>query len=216
MLDTKGSLENKQVEKKNSQGSFKMDYNKSEDKDNLDNPGLQGEKLAEKKAAEEVKTPKGGFEKCDGCLKPLGYLYCVSCEKNFCKDCDTHAHTLPAYTKHERIPLDELAHVRKMCVNHKLPLKFYCESCNDPICSECYEKGSHSNKLHKISNIVDSFRKKYSYLNNIVTQNLMQKNEQLIDQMQLIERISEEVRNNKLEIEREIKKEYVKIMENLK
>jgi hypothetical protein len=174
------------------------------------------EKSDEKNKEEHEKSPKGGYEKCEGCFKPLGSLYCISCEKSFCQECDIQAHILIAYSRHERIPLRELAHIRKMCVNHKLPLKFYCENCNDPICTECFEKGSHSNKLHKISNVVDSFRKKYSLLNSLVTQNLMQKNEQLLDQMQVIERFSEEVRNNKLEIERDIKREYVKIFENLK
>lgn len=109
-----------------------------------------------------------------------------------------------------------MAHLRKLCVNHKLPLKFYCESCCDPICTECYEKGSHSNKLHKINNIYDSFRTKYRFLNNIVTQNLMEKNEQLIDHLQLIERVTNQVRSNKNEIEKEIKREYIKMIENLK
>lgn len=109
-----------------------------------------------------------------------------------------------------------MAHIRKLCINHKLPLKFYCESCNDPICSECYETGSHSNKLHKINNIVDSFRKKYSYLNTLISQNLLQKNDDIVDQMQVIEQNADQVKNNKIDIEREVKKEYIKMIENLR
>ena len=109
-----------------------------------------------------------------------------------------------------------MIHSRKVCVNHKIPLKYYCESCNDPICSECFEKGSHSNKLHKISNILDSFKKKYQFLNNIVTQNLLTKKDKLLDQMQLIESVAEQVKMNRNEIERQIKKEYINLLETLK
>jgi palmitoyltransferase len=156
------------------------------------------------------------YEECNGCFQPLGSKYCLVCEKNFCQECDVQAHILPAYSKHERVPLSQMAHFKIVCVHHKLPLKYYCESCSDPVCTECFEKGSHSNKLHKITNVIDSFRKKYSFLQNLVNHHLNQKTEQLVDQIQNIENTSDQVRNNKLEIEREIKREYVKILENLK
>ena len=109
-----------------------------------------------------------------------------------------------------------MTHYKIVCVHHRLPLKYYCESCSEPICSDCYEKGSHSNKLHKITNVIDSFRKKYSYLQNLINQHLHQKTEELVDQIQIIEKTTEEIKNNKLDIEREVKREYVKILENLK
>lgn len=42
------------------------------------------------------------MEKCNGCFNQLGSIYCLNCEKTFCKECDIQAHILPAYIKHER------------------------------------------------------------------------------------------------------------------
>jgi len=49
-----------------------------------------------------------------------------------------------------------------------------------------------------------------------VTQNLLTKKDKLLDQMQLIESVAEQVKMNKNEIERQIKKEYINLLETLK
>ena len=49
-----------------------------------------------------------------------------------------------------------------------------------------------------------------------MTQNLLTKKDKLLDQMQLIESVAEQVKMNKNEIERQIKKEYINLLETLK
>lgn len=53
-------------------------------------------------------------------------------------------------------------------------------------------------------------------MNILISQNLLKKNDDLIDQLQIIENFAEQVKSNKVEIERDVKKEYIKMIENLR
>lgn len=76
--------------------------------------------------------------------------------------------------------------------------------------------GPHNNKLHRISNVFESFRKKFSYVNNLVQKSLISKLDQLTNQIQMIEFHIEEVKNVKNNIERDIRTEYSQMIENLR
>ena len=76
--------------------------------------------------------------------------------------------------------------------------------------------GPHNNKLHRISNIFESFRKKFSYINNLVQKSLVNKLDQLANQIQVIEFTIEDVKNVKNNIEREIRAEYSQMIESLR
>lgn len=95
-------------------------------------------------------------------------------------------------------------------------MKFYCESCEEPICHECHHIGPHNNKLHKISNVIDSFRKKFTYINNVIQNNLLEKYDILINHLQTIDFTTEQVKLAKNEIERGIRTEYTKMIEDLR
>lgn len=76
--------------------------------------------------------------------------------------------------------------------------------------------GPHSNRLHRISNIFESFRKKFNLLNNHIQKNLIFKLDELTNQIGFHEEKIDELKNTKNEIEREIRTEYSGMIENLR
>jgi len=76
--------------------------------------------------------------------------------------------------------------------------------------------GPHNNKLHRIMNVIESFRKKFNYVTQLVNQNLAERLEILLGQIQYVEGNIDEVKNIKTEIEREVRVEYSRIIENLR
>ena len=112
--------------------------------------------------------------------------------------------------------ITDIYHLKKLCYHHNNPLKFYCESCEEPVCHECQMIGPHNNKLHRISNVFESFRKKFSHINNLVQKSLISKLDALTHQIGEIEYHIESVKNTRYEIEREIRCEYSQMTENLR
>jgi hypothetical protein len=92
----------------------------------------------------------------------------------------------------------------------------FCDSCNEVACESCCEEGTHSNKLHATVPITESYLRKFKDLNSFVSKDLMVKHEKLLKQVAVLERISEDLKSNKDEIEKEIRNEYTRIIENLK
>ena len=76
--------------------------------------------------------------------------------------------------------------------------------------------GPHSNRLHRVTNIFESFRKKFNMLNNTVQKNLIYKLDEFTNQIGVFEEKIEEVKNTKCEIERGIRGEYSTMIENLR
>ena len=155
-------------------------------------------------------------EKCEGCFEADGIVYCANCGKIYCKTCEDQIHIVPANRLHERRPLNDMTYLRKLCYHHNNPLKYFCESCEEPICQECQMIGPHNNKLHKIITIFESYQKKYSYLSEIINKNIVQKYEQTMSQISYLNYISEQVKKVKNGIEREIRSEYAEMIEELR
>jgi hypothetical protein len=65
-------------------------------------------------------------------------------------------------------------------------------------------------------NVIESFRKKFSYVTQLVNQNLGERLEILVNQIQYVEANQDEVKNTKNEIEREVRVEYSRIIETLR
>jgi palmitoyltransferase len=97
-----------------------------------------------------------------------------------------------------------------------MSLKFFCESCEEPICQDCHRIGPHNNKLHRITNVIETFRKKINYITQIVNNNLAEKLDMLLNHIQSVENNMDEVKKTKGEIEREVRVEYSRIIENLR
>lgn len=155
-------------------------------------------------------------EKCEGCFESDAICYCKECEKSLCALCEGQIHIIPAYRNHERIPLTEMNHLKKMCYHHNMPLKYYCESCEEPICHECQVVGPHNTKLHRISNVMDAFKNKYNTINNIIQNGLMRKYEALTHNISIIDAKINEVDEVAIGIEREINMNYNAMLSHLK
>ena len=114
------------------------------------------------------------------------------------------------------MPVSDVYHLKKLCYHHGNPLKFYCESCEEPICQECHLIGPHNNKLHRVTNVFESFRKKFNNVNSLVQKSLLSKLDQLTNQIQFAEFHIDEIKNVKNSIEREIRAEYSEMIETLR
>lgn len=163
------------------------------------------------------KTVAGNYvEKCDGCFEADAVCYCKECEKSYCSLCENQIHVVPAYRNHQRIPLTEMTHLKKLCYHHNNPLKFYCESCDEPICHECQIIGPHNTKLHRISNLMDAFKSKYQAMKNIVDTELLKRYEILTGNLEIIDKKISEVDDVASNIERQINISYNTMLEHLK
>ena len=154
-------------------------------------------------------------DKCDGCYEGEGVCYCATCGKIYCKICEDQIHIVPSNRNHERHSLNEVPHLRKLCYHHNYPLKFFCETCEEPICQECQMIGPHNNKLHKISSIFNSFKKKYSYITQLTKSHLMNKYDMTLNQLSYLDYVTDQVKQVKNSIERDIRSEYCEMLEEL-
>ena len=163
-------------------------------------------------------------EKCNGCFNCEALIYCSDCKSNFCKVCDEQLHIIPALKNHTRIPIAtnninnnvNINDNNVFCYHHNnSPLKFYCETCEEPICQECQMLGPHNNKLHKILSIPDSFEKKFNEISNIISTILSEKYRNLMNNIKNLENLSINVKKDKNSMERNIRKKYEEMFENL-
>jgi len=118
--------------------------------------------------------------------------------------------------KFYRVSIFDVPHLKKFCYLHNDALKYYCESCEEPVCNECNQFGPHNNKLHRVTNLNESFRKRFGQVNMLVSTNLTSKLEQLINQIQYIDHNIEQVKYSKNLIERNIRSDYSNLVETLR
>jgi hypothetical protein len=155
-------------------------------------------------------------QKCEGCFTADAVCFCKECGKAFCPTCDSQIHLVPIYKSHERIPINEMKHLKQLCVHHNLPLKLFCDSCNEPACNECKISGPHDTKLHNVKNIIESYNEKYKILMNITENKIIGEINYLIGNQNLIENKIKEIENKGNVIEKEINEAYYKNLEKLK
>jgi len=119
-------------------------------------------------------------ENCEGCFSNFGHCFCSDCSKIYCKICDDQLHIIPAFRNHQRILLINFNVGNILCFHHNLQIKFFCESCQEPICSQCKNFGPHNNFLiHKIYSIFDVYRKYKNNLNFKIKNFVVPKNEKI-------------------------------------
>ena len=154
-------------------------------------------------------------QKCEGCFTSEAVCFCKECGKAFCPSCDSQIHLVPIYKSHERVPINEMKHLKHLCVHHNLPLKLFCDSCNEPACDECKISGPHDTKLHNVKNIIEAYNEKYKILMNITENRIVGDINYLIGNQNIIENKIKELENKANIIEKEINEAYYKNIEKL-
>ena len=155
-------------------------------------------------------------QKCEGCFTSDAVCFCKECGKAYCPSCDSQIHLVPIYRNHERVPINEMKHLKHLCVHHNLPLKLFCDSCNEPACDECKISGPHDTKLHNVKNIIEAYNEKYKILMNITENKIMNDINYLIGNQNIIENKIKELENKANIIEKEINEAYYQNIEKLK
>ena len=154
-------------------------------------------------------------QKCEGCFIADAVCFCKECGKAYCPSCDSQIHLVPIYKSHERVPINEMKHLKHLCVHHNLPLKLFCDSCNEPACDECKISGPHDTKLHSVKNIIEAYNEKYKVLMNITENKIIGEINYLINNQNLIENKIKELENKGNNIEKEINEAYYNNIEKL-
>ena len=115
------------------------------------------------------------IEKCEGCFQGEGAVYCSNCGKVYCKICDDQLHIIPAYRTHERTPLSMLSSMNAKCYRHNIPLRYYCESCDEPVCNLCQQQGPHNTSLHRVTSLFEVYRRRLSGVKERIEKELVSK-----------------------------------------
>ena len=63
----------------------------------------------------------------------------------------------------------------EVCFFHSQAIRFYCDSCEEPICYDCTIMGPHNTQLHRITSVGDAFKGRYDVLVNSIHKTLIPK-----------------------------------------
>ena len=137
-------------------------------------------------------------EQCEGCFNNEGCLFCVDCGKLYCKICDDQLHVVPAYSHHERVAIENFKEFKLPCYHHNLPLRRFCETCNEPICTECQKIGPHNTPMHECCSLFIIYRKYFDICQKFVNNELKTKAQKINEIMKIL---NNEINNNRKKAE---------------
>ena len=193
---SKKSLTNKSKEE-NTENNID---NKTETKSNLSTNLLNTE--------HNINNNNNTIEKCEGCFQGEGSVYCTNCGKVYCKICDDQLHIVPAYRTHERTPLSMLSSMNANCYHHNIPLRYYCESCDEPVCNLCQQQGPHNTSLHHVCSLFEVYRRRLNGVKERIEKNLVSKQAKIESVMLNIDSMIKTTKENASNILRGINSEY--------
>ena len=193
---SKKSLTNKSKEE-NTENNID---NKTETKSNLSTNLFHTE--------HNINNNNNTIEKCEGCFQGEGSVYCTNCGKVYCKICDDQLHIVPAYRTHERTPLSMLSSMNANCYHHNIPLRYYCESCDEPVCNLCQQQGPHNTSLHHVCSLFEVYRRRLNGVKERIEKNLVSKQAKIESVMLNIDSMIKTTKENASNILRGINSEY--------
>ena len=193
---SKKSLTNKSKEE-NTENNID---NKTETKSNLSTNLFHTE--------HNINNNNNKIEKCEGCFQGEGSVYCTNCGKVYCKICDDQLHIVPAYRTHERTPLSMLSSMNANCYHHNIPLRYYCESCDEPVCNLCQQQGPHNTSLHHVCSLFEVYRRRLNGVKERIEKNLVSKQAKIESVMLNIDSMIKTTKENASNILRGINSEY--------
>ncbi|XP_077996763.1 E3 ubiquitin-protein ligase TRIM71-like [Glandiceps talaboti] len=133
----------------------------------------RGQVLSDGQSRASSRT-SAGVNKCGACDGECPKKHCVDCDMQLCKTC-TRGHKRVRSTKsHTVMSLEKYADAKSKnpasvlppiyCSRHPdVPLKFYCDSCEVPICMKCTVV-DHSKPKHKVRSMSDAADEYKRYL----------------------------------------------------
>ena len=106
---------------------------------------------------------------CDNCKTSDATGFCKQCTKFYCAECLSFHNKWVTFVDHTVISLDEVARtafqlpsikpeVTMNCSSHDQPLKIYCETCHDLICSKCAIRIHKGHEYDLVSDTYDKHR----------------------------------------------------------
>ena len=204
---TKKSLKSQKSKKsltnKSKEENTEINDNKTETKSNLSTNLLNTEHNMNNNMINN-----NTIEKCEGCFQGEGAVYCSNCGKVYCKICDDQLHIIPAYRTHERTPLSMLSSMNANCYHHNIPLRYYCESCDEPVCNLCQQQGPHNTSLHRVTSLFEVYRRRLSGVKERIEKELVSKQAKIESVMLNIDSMIKTTKENASNILRGINNEY--------
>ena len=123
---------------------------------------------------------------CAGCESATIVVYCQQCHVNYCKNCDSTAHSLKNKSNHTRFPPRTDRIGLKNCPLHpQKECEFYCNTCEVVICAVCKDFGEHNSLRHSIVSariVADDARQKILNEVQVVQEILDQRSAVLTEQ----------------------------------
>lgn len=85
---------------------------------------------------------------CHRCKKNKSVMFCPSERANFCEDCDSQVHYDDFLKRHRRLYFSDVGQKKFICCAHHLGrvVEYFCQTCMEPICTECKMMGRHATK----------------------------------------------------------------------
>ena len=105
--------------------------------------------FAERKAIAKQREEKGVFCYAEHESPQLAVVFCFSCPGPLCEECHSLHRTAPIFKKHKLLALQEAVkggivdQGNLLCCTHNEPLKYYCQDCEDVMCTACQLVGPH-------------------------------------------------------------------------
>lgn len=85
---------------------------------------------------------------CHKCKRQQAVMFCPSERASFCKECDEQIHCDEFLRRHGRIYFADVGQKKFICcAQHPTKVvEYFCETCMDPICTDCKIRGSHADR----------------------------------------------------------------------